>query len=82
MAKTKRAKAKSKDRGQRQRAKAKGKGQRQGQRQRVSEREHKSSRHKASKRWVTPKKHRLGEIYTVYNDEKIKAEKTVHKKVR
>ncbi len=37
---------------------------------------------KASNRWVTPKRHRLGEIYTVYNDEKIKAEKTFHKKVR
>ena len=28
------------------------------------------------------KKHRLGEIYTVYNDEKIKAEKTFRKKSR
>ena len=26
------------------------------------------------------KKHRLGEIYTVYNDEKIKAEKTFRNK--
>ena len=28
------------------------------------------------------KKHRLGEIYTVYNDEKLKAEKTFRKKSR